>query len=120
MSVMRASRKPVSSNTCWAASIKRARVRAPLDERGPFAFSLCSCAAADDDNPISSTGAMYLGAPADRCGLDGDRHVHQLREVPAHDLAYELVGQVREVVDEAGGVGETLGMRVVGPEPHVV
>src|SRR5947209_14554882 len=39
MSEMRASRKPFSSKICLAASSRRARVSAPLRDRGPLGLS---------------------------------------------------------------------------------
>src|SRR6478736_8520119 len=39
MSEMRASKKPSSSKTAFAASTRRSRERRPLRDRGPLAFS---------------------------------------------------------------------------------
>src|SRR3954453_9200729 len=112
MSEIRASRKPFSSKMSLAAASKRASVRAPLLERGPAARSGGSSAASDDNRRL-----LVFRALSDR----RRGYAEQAREVPAHELLDGLLRELLEqLVDRGLGMGESLGVRPVGAEEHVV
>src|SRR3954451_12316442 len=102
MSEMRASRKPFSSKISLAAVSKRARVRAPLLERGPPAPSGGSSAASDDTRGSRSTE------------LRSDRrrwYAEKPREVAAHELLDRLLRELlSQLVDCRLRMGEALGV----------
>src|SRR3954469_9282190 len=111
MSEMRASRKPFSSKVSLAAVTSRARVRAPLVERGPGARS--------GDFSAASDVTSYPGSSvrSDRRGVDAQ----QPRQVAAHELADGLCRELlAQLVDRRLRMGQALRVRPVGAEQHVV